>query len=112
MRNSHLVAIPCKLAPGLFSSERVFTVQLANGEPYKGIAPRHFCWNEYGQLVGENGPGQQAAGMVAAKFVEDLEGDQVAVQVPDGEVVAVVKASVRSRPTEIRPPNAQSPMES
>jgi hypothetical protein len=104
MSNRKLVAIPCKLAPGMFSTELVFAVTMANGETHHGIAPRHFCWNRQGRLVSENEVVHEADGLVAAKFVEDLGGGQTAIEVPDGEVIAVRDANIVPRPTQIKPP--------
>jgi len=103
-----LIALPCKLSPGIFSGERVFEVRLANGETYTSVAPRFFCWNGSGVLVGETEPEREADGMVAAHLIEDLEGGQVAVEVPDGEVIAVDQAQVTRRPTPIVPPSPTS----
>ena len=101
-----LVALPCKLSPGIVSGERVFEVALANGRTYTGVAPRHFCWNAQGRLVGEKEPGGEAEGMVAARIVEELEDDQVAVEVPDGEVIAVNQDQIQPRPTPVQPPSS------
>ncbi len=99
-----LVALPCHLAPGAFSGERVFSVRMANGHEYVSLAPRQFCWNQSGQLVDRHEPGNAAEGMVAARVVNEPDALQVFVEVPDGEVIAVDRELVRSRPTEIRPP--------
>ncbi len=99
-----LVALPCKLAPGGFSGERVFEVELANGEAYRGLAPRPFCWNGQGRIVGAGEPSGEVAGMVAARVVDELDDGQVIVEVPDGAVIAVDPALVKPRPTDIRPP--------
>src|SRR5437764_14335155 len=40
MPERRLVALPCKLSPGMGSGERLFTVPLADGKSYQGIAPR------------------------------------------------------------------------
>jgi hypothetical protein len=106
MFNRKLVAVPCKISPGMFSGERVFAVELANGTTYRGIAPRQFCWNAEGRLVAENEPSQEIEGKVAAKLIDELEESQVAVEVPDGEVIAVDASRVGQRPTDIRPPSA------
>jgi hypothetical protein len=98
-----LVALPCKLAPGAFSGERVFEVELADGTKYRSLAPRQFCWVG-GKLVGEKEPTGEAAGLIAAKVVDETSDGQVIVEVPDGEVIAVDAGTVRERPTEIRPP--------
>jgi hypothetical protein len=100
-----LVALPCKLSPGAFSGERVIDVQLADGQIYTSVAPRHFCWNASGRLVGEKEPLAEVDGMVAARVIEDLDENQVAVEIPDGEVIAVDKGQVKSRPTPITPPS-------
>lgn len=101
-----LVAVPCKLAPGMFSSELTFTVKMADGKEYRGIAPRHFCWNEKGALVSAGEVTQEVDGQVAARIVDDLDGDQRAVEVPDGEVIAVRSSAVGPRPTAIRQPGS------
>lgn len=107
-----LVATPCKLAPGMFPGERLFTVKLANDTTHSGIAPRYFCWNKNGELVAENEPATgEIDGFLAARVVDELDGDQVAVEIPNGEVIAVDRADVRPRPTEIRPPSHPAPLE-
>ncbi len=99
----HLVAVPCKLAQGMFPCERLLTIKLANGECYWGIVPRYFCWNAQGRLIAEEEPTDGAEGMVAARVVEEFDG-YVAVEVPDGEVIAVMRSDVKCRPTAITPP--------
>jgi hypothetical protein len=98
-----LVALPCKVSLGGFSGERIFDVILANGELYRSIAPRYFCWNSQNHLVAENEPQTQIDGMVAARVINSI-GDQIIVEVPDGEVIAVDKNNVKPRPTIIKPP--------
>jgi hypothetical protein len=96
----------------MFSGERLFTVKLANGADYHGIAPRHFCWNERGEIVGEYEPTRENEGKIAARVVDELEDGQVAVEVPNGEVIAVDRSDVVKRPTVIRPPTPTPPTES
>src|SRR5207244_1812823 len=97
------------IAPGMFSSERIFKVQLANGETYSGITPRHFCWNDNREPLGEKEPDKEVDGMVAARLIEQRQDGQCIVEVPDGEVLAVDPAVVVwERPTEIRPPGPPS----
>jgi hypothetical protein len=98
------VALPCTLAPGIVSGERFFEVRLANGRSYQSIAPRYFCWNEGGGLVGEFDPVAEAPGKVAARVVGEAEGGQVLVEVPDGKVIAVDRSEVCERPSQILPP--------
>jgi hypothetical protein len=105
MRPPYLVALRCKLAPGMFSSERVFTVVLADGTEHRGIAARHFCWNADGVPVGPREPAEEAEGMVAARIVREVDISQVAVEVPDGEVIAVEEKNVVDRPTKIHQPS-------
>lgn len=107
MRERRLVAIPCTLEPGMFSSERLFKVTMANDTTYQGIAPSHFCWNEKGVLISENGPAEKESGLLAARIVEKLDGEQIAVELPDGEVIAVQDEDVRERPTVITPPKPE-----
>ena len=105
MVNRKFIAVPCQLFPGAFSGERVFVVALANGDSYRSGGPREFCWNARGELVGPvQPPAEGEDGFLAARMVEQLDGEQVAVEIPDGEVIAVPRDSIRARPTEIRPP--------
>ena len=103
-----LVAVPCRLFPGVFASERVFEVLLQNGERHQGIAPRFFCWNEQGQVVADGESTIDVQGMVAAKLLDRGEDGYAVVEVPDGEVIAVDMAAVRKRPTAILPPGEKS----
>ncbi len=100
-----LIAIPCKLSPGAFSGERVIEVRLADGQIYTSLVPRDFCWNAEGKLVGEDEPTTEVDGMVAGRMVDELPDDQVAVEIPDGEVIAVDRSEVKLRPTPILPPS-------
>jgi hypothetical protein len=105
---ARLVAVNCKLFSGVFPSERQFEVALADGETYRGLAPRHFCWNASGKIVEEEEVTDGADGWIAGKRIsyhEELPEGVAAIEVPDGEVLAVNEAAVRERPTKISPPN-------
>ena len=105
--DKQLVALKCELSPGGFSGERIFEIWLANGDLYKSIAPRQFCWNEEGKLVEENEPsdGNKIPGKVAARLIDHLDENQVIVEVPDGQIIAVNKEDIIvPRPTPIKPP--------
>jgi hypothetical protein len=106
MAQNQFVAVRCKLSRGLFSSERAFEVTLANGEKYSGPAPIPFCWNDAGQPLNDREAiDREIDGWVAARPLRrQLPGDQVAVEVPDGEALAVRKAQVRDAWTDILPP--------
>lgn len=108
LNNKVLVALPCKLSPGAFSGERIFDVKMADGHLYTGVAPHHFCWNAKGTIVGEGEPDSEEEGEIAAKVVEQIDDNQIAVEVPDGEVIAVDKDQIRDRPTQITPPSHRS----
>jgi hypothetical protein len=103
---SKWVAVRCTLSKGMFSSERAFEVKMADGKSYSGPAPIHFCWNEAGKpLADGDAAGKEIDGWVAARIVGELEGDQVAVEVPDGEVIAVRHSQIKDpTPTPIAPP--------
>lgn len=100
-----LIALICKVAPGGFSGERIFEVRLADGNPYRSLAPRQFCWNSQGNLVAENEPTTEVDGMVAARIIDSVDDEQLIVEVPDGEIIAVDRSDVKERPTNIKPPS-------
>jgi hypothetical protein len=105
---SDLVAVRCRLSKGVFSSERAFEVKMADGKSYSGPAPVHFCWSEAGKPIQEGEAiGKEVTGWVAARVIGALEGDQVAVEVPDGEVIAVRASQIKDpTPTPVAPPRA------
>jgi hypothetical protein len=106
MGQSEFRAVRCKLSKGIFSTERAFEITLANGEKYSGPAPIHFCWNDSGKpLAKTEAMDDEIDGWVAARpLKQQLPGDQMAVEVPDGEALAVRKWQVRDAWTEIVPP--------
>jgi hypothetical protein len=106
--NRQLVALKCKVAPGGFSGERIFEVILANGNPYRSLAPRQFCWNSDGNLVAASEPSAEVSGMVAARIIDFIDDEQAIVEVPDGEIIAVNKDDVKERPTSIKPSELRS----
>jgi hypothetical protein len=110
MTERDLIALPCKLSRGVFPSERSFEVELANGDCYTGLSPRHFCWNAGGKLLGdkEAATDGEVDGFVAARFAYEIDPSQQAVEVPDGKVIAVRTESIRRRPTPIVPPRGDN----
>jgi hypothetical protein len=106
MPQNQFVAVRCKLSKGFFSTERAFEVTLANGERYSGPAPIHFCWNDEGKPLGKTEAiDREIDGWVAARRLKQLlPGDQVGVEVPDGEALAVRQTQVRDAWTDIVPP--------
>ena len=106
--SQRLVALSAYIEPGAFSGERLFEVVMANGEKYRSLAPRQFCWNYQEKLLREDEPTAKIEGMIAARIVDYIEGSQVLVEVPDGEIIAVDQESIKSRPTSIRPPIQES----
>ena len=105
---ANLVAVKCKLYMGIFPSERFFEVTLANGENYRGLAPRHFCWNSRNAIVLEDETSDGEEGAVAAKLLQfpssNLPPGVFAVEVPDGELLGVDDSRIIKRPTKISPP--------
>jgi hypothetical protein len=94
----------------MFSNERAFEVELADGTSYSGPAPIHFCWNEDRKPLGESeAVGKEVNGWVAARVISQLEDDQVVVEVPDGEMIAVRASKIREAPTPVVPPRAATP---
>jgi hypothetical protein len=98
-----LVSLKCKVAPGAFSGERIFTVALADGKIYRSLVPRQFCWNAEGRIVTENEPTSEVDGFIAARIIDADDADQPIVEVPNGEIIAVGREIVQKRPTSIKP---------
>jgi hypothetical protein len=98
-------AIRCKVAPGVFSGDRVVRFNLADGLEYETLVPRYYCWNENRQLVGEREPNLETNGFVACRVIEtvsEAEGyKDLLVEVPDGEQVVVRSTGLIPQPTPI-----------
>jgi hypothetical protein len=105
MNNARNAAIRCKVAPGVFSGDRVVRFTLADGQEYETLVPRYYCWNEDRQLVNEHEPQMEADGFVACRVIETVnEGKDYKhflVEVPDGEQVVVQSSSLIPRPTQV-----------
>jgi hypothetical protein len=97
------------LSASVFSGECVFEVALANGERYESTAPQHFCWSDDGNVITNSAQlprGSSIPGVIAVKVVDLPNKAVAAVEVPDGEILEVPSADIRSRPTEIVPPRS------
>ena len=100
-KSNKKLALPCTIAMGAFSSERVFTITLANGDTYQSAASFLHFWDAKANRLNrtEPGAGNRINGLVAARLVKQ-DGDDLAVEVPDGEVVMVSTKSAVRRPQE------------
>ena len=86
--------IPCKMSPGAFSGEIAFEITLEDGKKHLGLASRRYFWTENGERPGKNlQPG--TPGYIRARILEEEGKDSVLLSIPDGEVVAVKKTSIR-----------------
>lgn len=101
---SALVAIKARIEQSGFSGERIFQVKLANGDPHRGLAPRQFCWNSRNNQIQEFDTDDNIEGFVAARIIDVIDDDQLVVEIPSGEVIAVDKQDVTERPTSIITP--------
>ena len=100
MRRNTQVAVECVFSKGVFSTERAFEVILANGETHSGPAPLHYCWKRSGEPLGKSDAvATDLPGLLAARLVDSEVPDGFfAVEVPDGEVLAVSRGAVHDRP--------------
>lgn len=93
------VAVDCTLSKGLFPSERAFEITLANGEMHSGPAPVAYCYGpDRTPLKPEQALTEEIRGLVAARFMREEKPGVFAVEVPDGEVLAVKEGFVSARP--------------
>lgn len=96
MQPHRLLVVNCTLSRGGFSDERVFELTLADGSQHIGAAPRHYCYTQSLQQLGDKDPISEhtITGKLIAKFIEQNNGATV-VAVPDGSVVAVPTNAVQ-----------------
>lgn len=107
MQKKKLVAVKCRFERAVLRGERVFRVSLANGTEYKSITPIDFCWDNSNNHLVETSSAD--GGWIAGRLIDDdLDGGQVAVEVPDGEVLAVRSEEIVARPTAIIPPGVMA----
>src|SRR5262245_16095940 len=97
MATGQFVAVRCKFSKGLFYCGRAVEVTLADGNTHSGPAPLHYCLNDAGQPLNRGEAiDEEIDGWVAARRLDrPLQGDQVGVEVPDGEAIAVRKSQLR-----------------
>lgn len=102
MRQTHLIAIPCKISQGVVPDERAFEVTLNGGACHSGVAPVYYFWNHEGERLGASEPpgDQEMRGKIAARLLERHNGTAL-VSIPDGAVVQVQADSITQRPSEV-----------
>jgi hypothetical protein len=102
MRQTHLIAIPCKISPGVVPDERAFEIALSGGGSHSGVAPVHYFWNQGDERLDVDEPSddQEIRGKVAARLLHRQNGTAL-VSIPDGTAVQVQADSITSRPTEV-----------
>jgi hypothetical protein len=107
MPRNRPIALFCRIARGGFSGERVIQVPLPDGQEYRGMAPRHYCWTGTGRDLGREEPdnGQSIEGLVAARWLEDAPDGRAIVTGPDGEVLRVAPEQITQRPAAEPTPN-------
>jgi hypothetical protein len=86
---------------GAFSGERVFEIALADGKPYRGVVPVHYCWDDAGKPLGRDEPRSKIRGWIACRVLGRID-DVPVVSIPDGEVVPVAEETIIERPAESR----------
>lgn len=93
--------LPSKIARGSFSGERVFKINLANGEEYISLAPFiHLLGSDKTPLDRHQPPAEtEIDGYVVARPIKK-EGSYHIVEVPDGELVMVPSQSLGVYPRE------------
>ena len=84
-----MLYLPCTIAPGGFSGELAFELDLPNGSKHLGLAARRYFWTRDGKPVhAEVQSG--TLGFVRARILdEEDDRETVLLAIPDGEVVSV-----------------------
>ena len=102
MRQTHLIAVPCKIFQGVVPDERAFEITLTGGTDHCGVAPVYYFWNQEGGRLDANEPrgDQEMRGKIAARLLDRHNGTAL-VSIPDGAVVQVQADSITSRPSEV-----------
>ena len=102
MRQTHLIAISCKISQGVVPDERAFEVALSGNSIHSGVAPVYYFWNQEGERLSANEPpdDQEMRGKIAARLLDRQNGTAL-VSIPDGAVVQVQADSITPRPSEV-----------
>ena len=84
------VFLSTRFKPGAFSTECLFELTTYSGEPYFGLAPIDYCFNERHDQLSPTDPHQGHAidGLIQALLV-DNGGDKCRVSIPDGATIEV-----------------------
>lgn len=102
MHSPRLIAVPCRISPGVVSDERAFEIALSDGNPHVGVAPAHYFWNDGKQPLAADEPAQdrEIEGWIAARLLERQNGTTL-VSIPDGSVAKVNSSVIVPRPAEV-----------
>lgn len=97
------VACPCKIQMGSFSSERFFTVTLADGKSYSSTASYLHFWNPDKQRLGKQEPDAEETidGFVAASLLRKDKSGLARIEIPDEEIITVEASRIVPRPQEV-----------
>jgi hypothetical protein len=92
-----LVTIPCEIARGAFSDERIFTIALEGRAEYIGAASWRYCYGPHDTPIrpDEPPPGKSMKGRVAARVVGEQGDGKLLLSLPDGSVVHLGRSQVR-----------------
>jgi hypothetical protein len=103
--NQKKIALSCTISRGGFTDERVFRVEMANGETYIGACSRRYCYAKDKRIIKEEQPkrGETIDGLVMARHIRDEEEGALLVSVPDGAVLLVSEDRVREAPKDVSP---------
>jgi hypothetical protein len=95
-------ALRCKISRGAFSSQRVFKLQLANGDEYVGIGPSHYFYNDKLQRLPKNEPAEEVSidGFVAARILSEDDQPKVLINIPSGDFITILQSELENLPAE------------
>ena len=100
MSRGQTVLVSCEIGPGPFSGERLFRLELKNGQTYSGLAPIHYCFNTSKRPIDPreftNRP--MIDGLIEAVLVAN-GGEDATVELPDGQAVTIKMSQVPYRQT-------------
>ena len=92
--------VPCKIENGGFSSERTFSIRLADGKVLEGTAHVDYLRDSKKRPLREDNPepGEAISGFVACRKLRELQSGSVLIEVPSEYVIDVQEAELVALP--------------
>lgn len=80
---TEICLLRCTIEEGVFSGERIITLDTVEQNKFRAVAPVHYCYTNDGEPLNETSPKHAISGFVEVSVTVD--GDKGLIWLPDGQ---------------------------